>query len=292
MTKNTSTPEKPEANSFSSITPGLSVQDFLNYKPNRDRDQDFDSFRNRRGKGPNVHNGIDYGSRAGITRNTDVSSVMNGVATPIENYYTKSGVTDSGVIVTGKDSQGHTVKITYGHLSAESVQKLFNGKSSISLNAGDVLGKVGSTGKDGRNEYHTHVKVEVDGKIVNPTEYFRQEYKSQTTTKNTLPESGKGAHESDCNHNSSHLHLENTSQSLHDESIALQRYQAIADILKDAGLQPGSSDWNKSIVQTAIGTDLDVSDIKDIARQIPGIKPNEAEKLVDGAAKDTQMSLA
>jgi hypothetical protein len=291
MTKNTFMPEKPETNSFSSITPGLSVQDFLDYKPNRDRDQDFDSYRNRRGKGPNVHNGIDYGSRAGITRNTDVSSVMNGVATPISNYYTKSGITDSGVVVTGKDSQGHTVKITYGHLSAESVQKLFNGKSSISINAGDVLGKVGSTGKDGRNEYHTHVRVEVDGKVVNPTEYFRQEYKSQITTKNALPESGKDASESDCNHNSSYLHSENT-EMLQNESIALQRYQAIADILKDAGLQPGSSDWNKSIVQTAIGTDLDIADIKDIAKQIPGIEPNEAENLFDGATKDAQVALA
>jgi hypothetical protein len=79
---------------------------------------------------------------------------------------------------------------------------------------------------------------------------------------------------------------------LHDESIALQRYQAIADILKDAGLQPGSSDWNKSIVQTAIGTDLDIEDIKDIAKQIPGIEPKEAENLVNGATKDVQMALS
>jgi Peptidase family M23 len=76
------------------------------------------------------------------------------------------------------------------------------------------------------------------------------------------------------------------------ESIAMQRYQAIADILKDAGLQPGSADWNKSIVQTAIGTELDVSEIKDIAKQIPGIEPNEAENLVNGATKDAQVALA
>jgi hypothetical protein len=43
-----------------------------------------------------------------------------------------------------------------------------------------------------------------------------------------------------------------------EKSIAVQRYQAIANILEDAGIQPGSSDWNKAIVQTAIGTDLEV----------------------------------
>ncbi len=296
MTKVTSTPKKNEANnletnSFSSITPGLSIQNFINYKPNRDRDQDFDSFRNRRGKGPNVHNGIDYGSRAAITKNTNISSVIDGTATPVSNYYTQSGVTDSAVVVTGKDSQGHNVKITYGHLSAESVKNLFNGKSSISVNAGDVLGKVGSTGKAGRNEYHVHIKVEVDGKIVNPTKYFQQEYEVQKTNENTLPESGKGVHELDCNRKGSDLHSVNVDQVVPDKSIAVQRYQAIADLLKDAGLQPGSSDWNKSIVQTAIGTDLDVSDIKDIAQQIPGIEPKEAENLVDGATKDAQVAL-
>jgi Peptidase family M23 len=277
---------------FSSITPNTSVKDFLNYKPNRDRDQDFDSFRNRRGKRPNVHNGIDYGSRAGITKNTDILSVINGTATPISNYYTQNGVTDSAVVVTGKDSQGHTVKITYGHLSAESVKNLFNGKSSIPVNAGDVLGKVGSTGKAGRNEYHVHIKVEVDGKIVNPIKYFQQEYEAQKTNANTLPESEKGAHELDCNHKESALHSENAEPVVQDKSIAMQRYQAISDILKDAGIKPDSSDWNKSVVQTAIATDLDIADVKEIAKQIPGIEPKEAENLVNGATKDAQVALS
>jgi hypothetical protein len=36
----------------------------------------------------------------------------------------------------------------------------------------------------------------------------------------------------------------------------------------------------------------EVGDIKDIAKQIPGISPNEAEKLVDGAGKNAQATLA
>jgi Peptidase family M23 len=277
MTNHTAASKKSTINSFSSITPGLSVQDFLEYKPNRDRDQDFDSYRNRRGKGPNVHNGTDYGSRAKITKGTKISSVMSGVATPIENYYTKSGVTDSGVVVTGKDSKGQTVKITYGHLSAESVKKMFNGKTSVSINAGDIVGAVGSTGKDGRNEYHTHVRVEVDGKVVNPVKYFQQEYESQKKQENALPKTNESTQRPENNPG---------------DSIAVQRYQAIANILKDAGIQPGSSDWNKAIIQTAIGTDLEVGDIKDIAKQIPGISANEAEKLVDVAGKNAQATLA
>jgi Peptidase family M23 len=277
MTDHTAASKKSTINSFSSITPGLSVQDFLEYKPNRDRDQDFDSYRNRRGKGPNVHNGTDYGSRAKITKGTKISSVMSGVATPIENYYTKSGVTDSGVVVTGKDSKGQTVKITYGHLSAESVKKMFNGKTSVSINAGDIVGAVGSTGKDGRNEYHTHVRVEVDGKVVNPVKYFQQEYESQKKQENALPKTNESTQRPENNPG---------------DSIAVQRYQAIANILKDAGIQPGSSDWNKAIIQTAIGTDLEVGDIKDIAKQIPGISANEAEKLVDVAGKNAQATLA
>lgn len=277
MTNHAATPKNPTVNSFGSITPGLSIQDFLEYKPNRDRDQDFDSYRNRRGKGPNIHNGTDYGSRAGITKGTKISSVMSGTATLVKDYYTKSGVTDSGVVVTGKDSKGHTVKITYGHLSAESVKKMFNGKSSVSINAGDIVGVVGSTGKDGRNEYHTHVRVEEDGKVVNPVKYFQQEYESQKKQGNALPKSNESTQKLDDSH---------------DESVAMQRYQAIASILEGAGIQPGSSDWNKAIVQTAIGTDLEVEDIKNIAKQIPGMSANEAEKLVDGVEKNAQATLA
>ncbi len=296
MNKNTSAPRKNEVNkternSFSSITSGAPISNFLNYKPKRERDQDFDSYRDRRGNGPNTHRGIDYGSGLGITKNTNVLSVLNGVATPISNYYKQNGVTDSGVTVTGKDSQNRTVEITYGHLSAESVKEIFNGKNSISVNAGDKLGKVGSTGKAARNEYHVHVKVEVNGKVVNPIEYFQQEYKAQKNNENTMPKQKEGSHESDHGSKTTNLHSDNHHVAK-GSSIAMQRYQAIADILEKAGLQPGSSDWNKSVVQTAMGTDLDILDVENIVKSIPGIEPNEAQNLVNGVTKDTQMTFA
>jgi hypothetical protein len=81
------------------------------------------------------------------------------------------------------------------------------------------------------------------------------------------------------------------SQSNHpaaEQSIAAQRYQAIAELLKEAGLQEGDSDWNKAVVQVAIGTKIDLADVKDIAKEIPGITPNQAEKLISGSNKFAQ----
>jgi hypothetical protein len=81
--------------------------------------------------------------------------------------------------------------------------------------------------------------------------------------------------------------LQSTSQ-IAEQSIASQRYQAIAELLKEAGLQEGDSDWNKSVVQVAINTKIDRADVKDIAKETPGITPNQAEKLVDSLNKSAQ----
>ena len=170
---------------FSSITPDLSVESFINYKPNRVLNQAFDSPRSNRPR----HEGIDYGSRAGITKGSTITAVMGGIATPMYNWYRNSttGVTDAGVRIRSTDSQGRTVDTVYGHLSRESVAKIFNGKGSISVNAGDVIGKVGSTGKDGGNEYHVHVDIRQPGKKgkINPLEYFKQEAQTAGSSSST-----------------------------------------------------------------------------------------------------------
>ncbi len=59
-----------------------------------------------------------------------------------------------------------------------------------------------------------------------------------------------------------------------EQSLTAQRYQAIAELLKEAGLQEGDSDWNKAVIQVAIGTELDLADVQDIAQEIPDIAPN------------------
>lgn len=71
----------------------------------------------------------------------------------------------------------------------------------------------------------------------------------------------------------------------------MQRYEAIAEMLEQAGIQRDGSDWNQAVVSTAIGTDLDIKEVKDIAQQLPGISPSAADQLVDGNAKNAQAQL-
>jgi Peptidase family M23 len=184
------------AESISSITPALSWENFVNYKPNLNRDQGYDSER----AGRDRHGAIDYGSGAKVTLGTPITSVLSGTATPIYGYYPQNNPKDSGVVVSGKDPKGRNVEITYGHLSRASVRKLFNnGNGPISVKSGDVLGTVDKYGAVARNEPHVHVKVFVDGKRVNPLTYFKElsQYRSNTTSNNnsTVPVQSNNSNE-------------------------------------------------------------------------------------------------
>jgi hypothetical protein len=179
-----------------SVTEGLSWDKFVSYKPDKNKDQQFEA---PRGGGTRRHNSIDYGSGANITLNTPIRSVMNGKVTLIKEYWKPNksedkGKYDSGLVFEGIDPNGKKVKLTYGHLSTESMKKLFgtnelkNGQS-INVKAGQVLGNVSSNSKDGRNEYHLHAgKLYVDGKLTNPLDYFKTltpyQRKSSSTNSN------------------------------------------------------------------------------------------------------------
>jgi hypothetical protein len=265
--------------SISSITPGLSYEDFANYKPDLGQAQGFDSNRRRIENGRTVnrpHRAIDYDEKAGIKVGTKITSVLDGEATPIYNFYPKNNPKDSAVVVTGKDPvSGGTVTITYGHLSRESVRKLFNGKNSIPVKSGDILGAVDKYGAVGGNDAHVHVIVVVDGKVVDPIKYFKdlEKYRTKSSDKSVDKLSSD---------------LPNSTQAAQEKPIAMQRYEAISNILKGSGLQEDSPDWSKAVIQTALGTDLGIEDIKGIAKHIPGIEPEKAEKLVTVAVKNSQ----
>lgn len=262
----------------SSITPGLPYKDFANYKPDLGQAQGFDSNRRRRVNGGIVnkpHRAIDYDEKAGIRVGTKIASVLDGEATPIYNFYPKNNPKDSAVVVKGRDPiSGGVVTITYGHLSRESVTKLFNGKSSVSLNSGDILGAVDKYGAVGGNDAHVHVIVVVNGKVVDPIKYFKELENYRTKS----PDKNAGKFNSDLS----------PSKEKQEKTLAMQRYKAISSILKDSGLQEGSSDWNKAIMQTALGTGLEIDDVKGIVKYIPGIEPENAEKLVSAALKNSQ----
>jgi hypothetical protein len=270
---------EPTANvNISSITPGLSYEAFANYKPDLTQAQGFDSNRRRRVNDRIVnkpHRAIDYDEKAGIRVGTKITSVLDGEATPIYNFYPKDNPKDSAVVVKGKDPiSGGAVTITYGHLSKESVKKLFNGKSSVSVKSGDILGAVDKYGAVGGNDPHVHVIVVVDGKVVDPIKYFKELEKHRTKS-------------SDKSVDKSGSDLPNPKAG-QEKTIAMQRYEAISNILKDSGLQESSPDWNKAVIQTALGTDLEIKDVKGIVKHIPGIEAENAEKLVNVAAKNSQ----
>jgi hypothetical protein len=264
---------------ISSITPGLPYEAFANYKPDLTQAQGFDSNRRRRVNGRIVnqpHRAIDYDEKAGIKVGTKITSVLDGEATPIYNFYPKDNPKDSAVVVKGKDPiSGGVVTITYGHLSKESVTKLFNGKNSISVKSGDILGAVDKYGAVGGNDAHVHIIVVVNGKVVDPIKYFKELEKYRTKS-------------SDKNVDKLNSDLPNSTQAGQEKSIAMQRYEAISNILKGSGLEESSPDWNKSVIQTALGTDLGIEDVKGIAKHIPGIEPENAEKLVTVIVKNSQ----
>jgi hypothetical protein len=77
-----------------------------------------------------------------------------------------------------------------------------------------------------------------------------------------------------------------------EQSIAAQRYEAIAKLLQESGMQEGNADWNQAVIQVAINTDLDLAEVKDIATEIPGITPSRAEQLLNSFNKSAQRELA
>jgi hypothetical protein len=158
--------DKKTEKQFSSITPGISASNFLNYKPIDSKDQGYNANR-----GGRPHYSIDYGSNAGITKGSTILAVQGGEATPQMKWYTnsKTRTTDAGVQIRSKDPRtGKDVYTTYGHLSQASVAAMFPGGRSRTVQAGEKIGEVGTTGKAANNEYHVHVDV-IDA---NPVDRF------------------------------------------------------------------------------------------------------------------------
>jgi Peptidase family M23 len=169
----------------------------------------------------------------------------------------------------------YPIKNTYSHL--EYVSKGITEGEKVDTDT--FIGKMGGTGSGGVKRYPDHVDfqsyIEVDGKKIQISPNLMQNNLIRQSQQGTFYEAS------------------NTSlnQSLPERSIAVQRYEAIAEMLEQADIQRGGSDWNQAVVQTAIGTDLNIKEVKDIARQIPGISPSTADQLVDGSAKNAQAQL-
>jgi hypothetical protein len=169
----------------------------------------------------------------------------------------------------------YPIKNTYSHL--EYVSKGITEGERVDTDT--FIGKMGGTGRGGVKRYDEHVDfqsyIEVDGKKIQISPNLMQNNLIRQSQQGTFYEASNTP----------------VNQSLPERSIAVQRYEAIAEMLEQAGIQRGGSDWNQAVVQTAIGTDLDIKEVKDIARQIPGISPSTADQLVDGNANNAQTQL-
>jgi hypothetical protein len=169
----------------------------------------------------------------------------------------------------------YPIKNTYSHL--EYVSKGITEGEKVDTDT--FIGKIGGTGRGGVKRYPDHVDfqsyIEVDGKKIQISPNLMQN--------NLIRQSQQGTF-----YEASNIPV---NQSFPERSIAAQRYEAIAEMLEQAGIRRGGSDWNQAVTRTAIGTDLDIKEVKDIARQIPGISPSAADQLVDSNAKNAQAQL-
>jgi Peptidase family M23 len=169
----------------------------------------------------------------------------------------------------------YPIKNTYSHLEYVSKGITMGEK----VDSDTFIGKMGGTGSGGVKRYPDHVDfqsyIEVDGKKIQISPNLMQNNLIRQSQQGTFYEASNTP----------------VNQSLPERSIAMQRYEAIAEMLEQAGIQRGGSDWNQAVIRTAIGTDHGIKEVKDIARQIPGISPSAADQLVNGNANNAQAQL-
>ena len=103
------------------------------------------------------HDAIDIVAISGSCRGHDAYASMNGTVI--------FAGTSSGLGKNVKIDNGNGMILTYGHLSNISVEK------GQTVQTGDVVGQIGSTGR--ASGPHLHFEVEVNGKNVNPLLYLK-----------------------------------------------------------------------------------------------------------------------
>jgi Peptidase family M23 len=169
----------------------------------------------------------------------------------------------------------YPIKNTYSHLEYVSKGITEGGK----VDTDTFIGKMGGTGRGGIKRYDEHVDfqsyIEVDGKKIQISPNLMQNNLSRQSQNGTFYEPSNAS----------------VNEASSAKSIAMQRYEAIAEILEQGGIQKDGSDWNQAVIQTAMGTGLDIGDVKDIAQQIPGVSPSMAAKFVDSNIKNAEAAL-
>lgn len=117
------------------------------------------------------HGGVDYAASGGSSiRLPNIGGGMEVVK--VENGHKGYG---TYAVLRGKDSGGRTVEMTIAHMEDGSADGL---KAGQRLKAGELIGRVGSTGKS--TGPHMHLEIKVDGKRVDPQKYMSGKKKSES----------------------------------------------------------------------------------------------------------------
>lgn len=117
-----------------------------------------EAYRNRKGKGPNIHGAVDYPAPVG----TPVLAAFDGEVTYEKvPYATKYGKYTGAATLKAIDAYGNEIKLRYFHLGIEAANKI---NTTEAVKAGQIIGRVGRDGEQGGNTPHLDLKAYVNGK--------------------------------------------------------------------------------------------------------------------------------
>lgn len=105
-----------------------------------------------------MHDGVDIRAKMGSPIQANISGKVIASGDAVKNGYNAS----YGNIVVIQDANGY--KHMYAHLSKTNV------KVGSTINAGSVAGLAGDTGRT--TAAHLHYEVSLNGKSVNPNQFF------------------------------------------------------------------------------------------------------------------------
>ncbi len=117
-------------------------------------------------RGDHKHGGIDI---TGVSEGTDIRPMPEmGSSFIVRQAYKSNSYGNNIVIESDRKINGKSLKFRIAHMQDGSL----NLKPGQTIKAGDIIGKVGSTGRS--TGPHIHLEVMVDGHLVDPQTFFQQ----------------------------------------------------------------------------------------------------------------------
>jgi tape measure domain-containing protein len=116
--------------------------------------------------GKRRHSKVDFDSRVNAGQGAIVQAVVQGMAT-----WRQISGNSAGIDINTADSQGRNITVVYNHLKLDEVQKLFGGRQSIPVSAGQ---KIGSVTHDALSSGpHLDFGIKINGQYVDPQAFIK-----------------------------------------------------------------------------------------------------------------------